>query len=412
MIQRSTLCPEGHALALKKDIFSGIHVTVFDESTFGADMSPNAQAFRNDCLAPKAHLRSEVRSDLYHPPASIFSFVGQDENELTPACIVNAFGEMTISSHPADIQVFNGNEAISIGVNLGRLEEKVTALLGDFKVSLGHVLGGFPPAAASLDATGENALFAPKRLLALAVIARVLNRSTFRVGQEDLETNIQTDGGPILYGFNGRHFTDDERIPMAVSSQDNVNRFWETFEWPMEFDLDEFSELSGYMKMLPIGIQPDIFALAILPEVNGVPLIGVLEARETGTGVSFFSFQVSAKGLVKSVRERLYCRSRHVLATAFECLVKVVTKLKFSGLFILGLRLFQHLVVKMTRLREALDEQPVLFLVGVKAIFKGFHRKLMYQISKCLSSAIHLKETRKCHGSTPSSTTTPKGGGL
>lgn len=336
-------------------------------------MSPDTQAFRNDCFASKADLRSEVGSDLDHTTTSVLSFVGQDVQEDAPRGVVNALGEMTIAGHPVDVQVFNNNETIIIGVNLGCLEEKIPSLPRDFEMGLGHAASCLAPSAAPFGATGENALLTSQGLLARAVIAGIRNRSTLRVSQENFKPNVQPDGRLFFHWLNCWHLANNESVPMSIGPEDQMGGLGGSFQWPMEFYLDGPSQLSRNTEMFLIGIQPDIFALSVLSEVDGMPLVGALKAGEACMGVSFLTGEVSPKGLIKTVCKRLYRCGRHMLATPLKLRRQAIFKQELAGLFILDLRLLQHLVIKLSRFREAFYQQATLFFVWEKAILKGFH---------------------------------------
>src|SRR5205823_12082315 len=123
---------------------------------------------------------------------------------------------------------------------------------------------------------------ASKRLLALTVVARVLNRVPLRVGQERFETHINSDGGMLTRGgFRlGLWFglTHDEEIPVSIHQIDQVCCLWRSFDGTMQFDLEGATQLLGDRHMLAICGKVEVRLM--LAQLDGVPAIRLLEARK------------------------------------------------------------------------------------------------------------------------------------
>lgn len=100
-----------------------------------------------------------------------------------------------VSDHRRDVEVFNYDGAVGIGVASGRLVQEVFTLAGYLKVRLGDRPGGLLATLRALLATTHLALRLSKALLRLAIMARVGNRVPLGVGDEHLEANVEADGG-------------------------------------------------------------------------------------------------------------------------------------------------------------------------------------------------------------------------
>jgi hypothetical protein len=70
-----------------------------------------------------------------HPdqgPTSFCRFVGQDREELAPACVVDRFGQHR-ASQSFDVQVFNSDQPVLLDERTGRLVVEVAPLVGNVR---------------------------------------------------------------------------------------------------------------------------------------------------------------------------------------------------------------------------------------------------------------------------------------
>lgn len=95
-------------------------------------MSSHREALLDVLPASAALLRREARGDSYHRMTGSLSLIREDSENCAPTGVVNALGQVMVSHHPSDMQVFNADTTIAFSIALGGLEVKVAALAADF----------------------------------------------------------------------------------------------------------------------------------------------------------------------------------------------------------------------------------------------------------------------------------------
>ena len=166
--------------------------------------------------------------------------------------------------------------------------------------------------------------------------------------------------------------TDDEGVPVSISSEYQVTGVRSSFQWTMELDLEGGPKLLGDGQMLAISCQREV--RLVLPQLDRVPAIGGFEAREAALLTKFFPGKEAFERFLQAICEHLDGRSRHMgTASPFEASRQIVLQQERALLFIVLLGGSQHLVIEMTRLDEAGHEQAGLFLVWIQAVFKRSH---------------------------------------
>src|SRR6185312_10846974 len=111
--------------AYLQNVLGRIHITVFDQTTGRAEMRPHAQTFLDVLPTPATLLRRKARRNPYHHMTGSFSLIREDSEKCAPTGVVNTLREMMVLHHPGDIQVFDTETAILLGIVLGGLEMEV-----------------------------------------------------------------------------------------------------------------------------------------------------------------------------------------------------------------------------------------------------------------------------------------------
>lgn len=252
-------------------------------------MGAHAQAFLDVLPTLAAPLRREARGHSDDLMTGSFSLVFQDTEKRAPTGVVNTLGEMVAAHHPTDVQVFHTDMTVSLGIVLGGLEMEVAALATDLEMLVCYFSAGLAAAMTSVLATAHGALSVCQAFLPSTIVAWVLDRAAFGVGQKHLQAHIQSDSQMVACclrrmdltkGVLGRCLADDQGIPVPVRAQDEMGRHWRAFQGAMQLDLEQAAQLSGQVQMLPVLVQPDITAHRVLAELNRVPAVRRLEAGE------------------------------------------------------------------------------------------------------------------------------------
>ena len=285
-----------------------------------------------------------------------------------------------VLDHVGDSQIFHHNTLIAFGIGLSRLEMMISTLAIDLQMGLGNSASGFTASLGPFLSPAQLALLASEGLLRGAIKAWVLDRLAFTIGQERLQPHIQTD---IRMGTSrGKVFclwlslTDDEGVPMPISSQDKIDGLGGSFHQAMHLDFEGFAQFGRNDEMFLILMQRDIFA--VLSQLERMPAIGTLEAREAHGLSECFAGQKAFEGFGESIGQGLHGGGWHILpTTSLELGGQVILAWKRALLLILPLDGLKHLVINEARLVQAPHEQMRLVLIHEKAIFVSPHGNIL-----------------------------------
>lgn len=174
---------------------------------------------------------------------------------------------------------------------------------------------------ATLDSPAKSALFPAKRLLAFPIMLGINNHVSVAVREEYFQANVKAD---FLISDRKRNvfcFADNENVPMTISPKDKVSRLRRSFEWAVHLDFEALANLGREPK--PIAFQPGIFAFGKLPQLDTVPMQGILKAwlklvfltLSNDTVSKYLLGFVSFPGFMKTVGKHLYGRRRNVFGS-------------------------------------------------------------------------------------------------
>src|SRR6266851_4631398 len=286
--------------------------------------------------------------------------------------------------HVQNVQVLNGDGMVLLCVALGGFVVKVPPLPLDLQVRLGRALGGLPTPLATLLASSDAPLLASERSLRGAIEARVSNRMPFTIRQEGLQAHVDTDSrmGTYVWSMLGVcfHLTDNQHIPVPVSTQDQMGCLGLPFKGAMQLDLERAAQLLWHRQMLVIRSQqhiPSVLFIAILPQRDGMPPIGLLEAGKATTWeVLLFRSEKSCEAFGEAIRQHLYGGGWYMLALPLKSPFQVILGGKRALVLILRFHHLQHAVIDATRFNQALATQGSLLI--------------------CLCRTGHWRRSRQC----------------
>ena len=352
-------------------------------------MGTHRKRFLHDLATFEALLRCEARIDSSHTMPGSFSLVTEDVEECAPTGVHDALRYMMIVHHVGDLKVFNSNQLIALGVRFRGLEMVIAALPVDLQVRLRHVLRGFPASMTALLASAQLALLASQGSLRGAIETRVLNGVTLTISEKGLQPNVNADVRMLTDArkvFRLRfRFADDEGIPMAVSTQYQVNRLRRALYRAMQLDLEEMSQFLGHDEVFLLLVQIRIFP--ILPQLDGMPLVAFLEAREAHFHSKLFAGKETFERLGEAICQTLHRGGRDMLpATALETSGEIILAREGPSLLILSLDGLKHLVIELARLDQATHEQMGLCCIGIQAVFKRSHGYILRNLIECVNT--------------------------
>ncbi len=220
-----------------------------------------------------------------------------------------------VFDHVADLKVFHHNALIAFGIGFRRLEMMIAPLSMDLQMGLGHIASGFAAAMTALLASAQLPLLAPQRFLRATIPARIVYRLAFRVSQEgfqpDIQANVRMRTSTGKMGPLGFCFTDNERVPVPIRTQDEMNGLRGALRAPMEVNFEEVPQLLGDDQVFFVLMQIGIFS--VLPQLDGVPTVGLFETWEPDPGERLlFGREEPLEGLTQPICQHLHRGGWHV----------------------------------------------------------------------------------------------------
>ena len=142
----------------------------------------------------------------------------------------------------------------------------------------------------------------------------------------------------------GNSLADNQGIPMSISTQDEIDRLGLSLKWAMELDLERLTQLGRDDEVFLMLMQIAVFA--VLSELDGMPLIAFLEAREPNFLLQCLESKKPLEGFGKAVCKALYRGGWDMLASAsFETSGKIILARECTLVLILRFDRFKHLVI-------------------------------------------------------------------
>ena len=334
-------------------------------------MRSDRQRFLNVLATLGAFLRRVARIDSHDLTASTCSLATQDRHKRAPRGIQNALCQFR-ACQATQVQVLDNDCRIGIRIPFRGLEMKIAALALNLQMGLRHTARHLTTAATAFLARAQAALLAAQGRLTAPKEARVRDRVALTIGQKDFQADIYSDRPTLIVRRRlialRRQFAHNQRIPMPISSFDQITGLRRTSQRTMHLDLDRAAQFSWNLEQAASGYEVD----PQLAQLDGVPLVAALEAREAPILVT-----MGKKGFerfVQSVGKTLDGRGRNVCATTtLEQRGQVVLGQELAHLLIVRALTLQHLVVDVARFVETSIQAAALLSVWVQAILIGSH---------------------------------------
>ena len=207
--------------------------------------------------------------------ASFFRFAGQYAQELSPGCIADALGQTVIMNHASDVQVFKGDQVVSLDEFSRCLVVEIQPLSSDLQVRFGHQDTGLTPPYRPLDSSGKTLLSFNQQVFTSSKTTWVVDRRAIREDCEGLQPDINADRVTWLtLPWGIAQVTREDSVPfVAIPLQgDGLDL---AFNWPVQLDLQS----AHILNIEPIR-KPD--AIAISGEGDRIEAVSTSE-----TGVSW-----------------------------------------------------------------------------------------------------------------------------
>ncbi len=167
-------------------------------------------------------------------------------------------------------------------------------------------------------------------------------------------------------------FTDDECVPVTISTTHEVSRLGRSLDRPMHLDLDLAAQLLGERQMLPVRGKREIGL--VLSQLNGMPAIGLLEPGKAALLTEFSHCKEAFEGLVQAICQHLDRGSGYMLTPmATKLSGQIVFQEECACLLIVLFGGGQHLIVEMPRRDQAPHEGFGLGFIRIDSVLKRSH---------------------------------------
>src|SRR2546421_9218754 len=339
-----------------ENILGGVDITVSDRPAERTDMSSHRQRFLHNLTALVAVLRGETRVHSDDLMSSTLSLHFKNVEKRAPTGVHDALSQGMVLDHVENTQLLNSDDLIAFYILLCRLIVEVTALPLDLEMGLRRTASGFTASMRTLLASTYRSLLTSQGLLQGAIEARVLDGMSFRVSQENCQTNVKTNFrmGTLRWFMRSSwlHLTYKECIPMPIGPMYQMNRLRHAFYRTMQLDLEEMSQLLRDNKMFLVFMHIAIFA--VLSELDRMPAVRLLETGETNTrNGMLLGGKETFERFGEPISQHLYCGGRYMLTLSLESSFQVIVAWKCVLVLILLLNRLKHAIIHATRLTQA-----------------------------------------------------------
>ena len=343
-------------------------------------MRTDTERLLNKLSTVTACLCGEARVHSYDLMTSPCSLLFKDVEERTPGGVQNGFRQVMVFHQSGDLKVFHGNTLIAFRIGLRCLEVLISTLTIDLQMRLGDIAGSFAKPVTFLFTAGKRALLASEDLLRRAIETWISNGMAFAISQEGLETDIHADIRMRTCGWGmfslWVSLADNQRIPMPIGSEYQVNRFRRAFHRAVQLDLEEVTELLGHHKVFLILMQINIFA--ILSKLDAMPPVRLLEAGEAALLAQFFHGKKAFQRFGEPVSKHLNRGGRDMFfALPLELRFQFVLVRQGATLLIFLFGYCSHLIIETTRLSQTGDEVTALGLIDEKTVLECSHECML-----------------------------------
>jgi hypothetical protein len=283
-----------------QNITSGVEVTTNTKVTIRANMLTVSESLRDRETTLGAQYRCLLGIHGDRCATSLFRFVAQDTEELTPSSIANALSQAVIFDHASDIQILVGDEVILLSQLSGYLMFKIKPLSLHLKVSFSYQDSSLPSPMRAFDPTRKPSLSLSQQLLTMSKILGIVYHRVIREHGEGLQADINpygVDAGLLFWLVC--QFTTEDGIPLTT----------ETFEADcLNYPFDR--------AMQPDTDSPHILDVELISEPNAIAISREGDRVEAVSGLKTrITWLFSCLNSMKEGFERLIQSSQHILSS-------------------------------------------------------------------------------------------------
>lgn len=173
-----------------QDVERGVMIAVQDYPATSTNMCSNTERFFDNRAAVGTFLGGPMRRNCNHRNVVQVCIAFDPLEKDSPSCIMDRFGKFAVTDHVSDLKVFIGNQVARRDIRVCRLSGKILTLPLNLQMLRGQSFSGFLPISRFLLFAGETTLESLQLVLSFAIVAWVLDRIAFRVGQVRFQSNV------------------------------------------------------------------------------------------------------------------------------------------------------------------------------------------------------------------------------
>src|SRR5712691_2910076 len=255
-----------------ENVDSRIVVAGQTQTTRAVDKTHGEIEVLEQLTAARASLGGIGRVHQHDVSSSVCSFDNTSIAQVAPARIQDTFAEVGIANHVGDLQVFQSNQIVVFGIEMGHFVEQVLTLVLDMFVQALNAQQCLAAVVAALDLALQSALSKAQIALGQAIVLRRFNALARTVGEQVLD--IQIDANLLsCWGQANRirQLATKAHVPLA-SRAPNACRF----DTPCQRAMPTHSNSTHSRHLEASAIH--LKAIAVLFEAKAIEVLKALEA--------------------------------------------------------------------------------------------------------------------------------------
>jgi len=198
-------------------------IAIENHTTPSTNMGPNAKRLVYNRVAIRTFLAGIVRWHSDDGDSMQEPIAGNPLQEHPPSGIMDRLGKLAISDHVLNLKVFIGNQVARRDERVCLRSSKIFTLPLNFQMLLGQLFSGFHTTGRCLLLTGKSPLESFESRLRFAIMARVGDGISLRVGQEAFEPDINPQLLPRCHMRDYALGIDAELARVAIGTSNDAH---------------------------------------------------------------------------------------------------------------------------------------------------------------------------------------------
>jgi len=276
-----------------------------------------------------------------------------------------------VTYHVGRFQVFNHDGLIAVYIMARGFMQGIFTLISNAFVMTRYVVLGFLASAASLLTLSKLTLSMSQLLRTRLRMFGVLNDMAIAISYEIPDTHIQPHS-IVFLGQGGRFGLADALEVPTRRTQDDTSKLEGTFKRSVDDTADTTATELRRMEVLTMKRTSSI------SELDGIPGIGALEAREADCASFFASLEEIGKRAVKTFEGGIHNHSRQIRVSLFAMMLILLIEMHvLARLFVVSDKFKKTGIVHLARGYQHTHQGLLLLLIRAHPILKRSHAQIV-----------------------------------